>query len=80
MFIFIDILWKRWKQAVIVAVLAVRTMVIRNTITKVGIIDHETEGIVLARIGIALLELQLAAIAGKSYKILQYIKNQVYIE
>ena len=66
MFIFIDILWKRWKQAVIVAVLAVRTMVIRNTITKVGIIDHETEGIVLARIGIALLELQLAAIAGKS--------------
>ena len=66
MFIFIDILWKRWKQVVIVAVLAVRTMVIRNTITKVGIIDHETEGIVLARIGIALLELQLAAIAGKS--------------
>ena len=66
MFIFIDILWKRWKQAVIVAVLAVRTMVIRNTITKVGIIDHETKGIVLARIGIALLELQLAAIAGKS--------------
>ena len=66
MFIFIDILWKRWKQAVIVAVLAVRTMVIRNTITKVRIIDHETEGIVLARIGIALLELQLAAIAGKS--------------
>ena len=65
-FILIDILWKRWKQAVIIAVLAVRTMVIRNTITKVGIIDHETEGIVLARIGIALLELQLAAIAGKS--------------
>ena len=53
-------------MAVVVLVLAPLAVVVRDAVALIGPVHHETEGVVLARVGIALLKLNLAIVTGET--------------
>lgn len=57
------LLWKWWEQAVIIFVLTPRAVVVRDAVALVGVVHHEAEGVVLARVGVAFLKLNLTVLA-----------------
>ena len=59
-------LWCRWQHAVVVSVLASRSVKVRDAVTLVTVVDHEAEGVVLTGVGVALLKLHLAIGTGEA--------------
>ena len=59
-------LWP-WRQlAVVVLVLAPLAVVVRDAVALIGPVHHETEGVIFARVRIALLKLNLAIVTGET--------------
>ena len=63
------LLWEGREEAVVVLELAVWAMVVRHAVAVVGglrVLDgHEAQGVVLARVRVALFQLQLAPVPGE---------------
>ena len=60
------LLWPRRQLAVVVLELAPLPVVVWHAVALVGVVDDEAEGVVLARVGVAPLQLDITGVAGEA--------------